>query len=333
MPRPSNVPVELLETFVAVVHYDGDAAQAARFLHINQPSMSKRLRNLREAGHGKLLQIPWLERTGKTWKLTAEGYRVLPAAKELLSQHRQFHQFYTSAASSAPEYAFRFASGQTIAQQLVVDALSQWPLDTMPIRVSTMRDEDLVHGVASGALDMALVSLDEDEVREVSRVAMHLKAFVDYGFVAVCADDADGAKQFAKLPEVVRVKALVPYRLIVPEPNAQSRAALNQAITHNKLDKIHIVVETGGWRVILEHVRYGHGVGIISEAGLPLETAKDLIIRRIHEKDLPKQHLSLLTRQDETDEKGNPTSSAAKIWVDALTLSRDKHLAALGRRS
>ena len=76
MPRPPTLSPELLQTFVTVAETGGDAARAAEVLEINQPSMSKRLARLQHSGRG--LKKPWLERVGKTWRLTEEGERVRP---------------------------------------------------------------------------------------------------------------------------------------------------------------------------------------------------------------------------------------------------------------
>ena len=63
MPRPSRLSFELLETFVTVIEEEGDASRAASILDINQPSMSKRLAQLQNAGTS--IRSPWLERRGK----------------------------------------------------------------------------------------------------------------------------------------------------------------------------------------------------------------------------------------------------------------------------
>ena len=86
MPRPPSISPELMTTFVTVVKTDGDATRAAELLNINQPSMSKRLAFLQHAG--RILRRPWLERVGKSWHLTEEGRRVLPAVEELVHRYR-----------------------------------------------------------------------------------------------------------------------------------------------------------------------------------------------------------------------------------------------------
>src|SRR5437868_10360716 len=66
MPRPVSLSLELLRTFLTLVHNEGDAVKSAGILGVNQPSMSKRLGYLQHSG--PVLDHPWLVRVGKTWK-------------------------------------------------------------------------------------------------------------------------------------------------------------------------------------------------------------------------------------------------------------------------
>src|SRR5438874_3502660 len=110
MPRPSQLSIELLETFVTLIRHDGDAAQAARAMGINQPSMSKRLAFLQHSG--KLLRRPWVRRVGKSWLLTDEGRQALPVVYDLLARYRNLTG-YTNASRPAAASVLRFACGQT----------------------------------------------------------------------------------------------------------------------------------------------------------------------------------------------------------------------------
>jgi DNA-binding transcriptional LysR family regulator len=120
VPRPAQLSIDLLETFVALIRNDGDTTKAARILDINQPSLSKRLAFLQHSG--KVLQRPWLKRSGKTWELSAEGSRVLPAVRELLDRYQILTDF-TNAPRPEP-VGLRFACGQTSGAFLVRRAMA-----------------------------------------------------------------------------------------------------------------------------------------------------------------------------------------------------------------
>src|SRR6478672_7796468 len=96
MPRPATLTPELLNTFVTLVRFKGDASAAGRELDINQPSMSKRLAYFQHVG--KLIRKPWLDRHGKTWVMTEEGQRVLPVVEDLLKRYEHMLDFVEGAA-------------------------------------------------------------------------------------------------------------------------------------------------------------------------------------------------------------------------------------------
>src|SRR5688500_19004361 len=115
MPRPVSLSPELLQTFISVHRHAGDAVAAAGTLGINQPSMSKRLAQLQHAG--RVLRKPWLERHGKTWKLTDEGRRMLPSVEDVVYRYEQLRKFADAAAPSE----LAVACGQDAAAGLILE--------------------------------------------------------------------------------------------------------------------------------------------------------------------------------------------------------------------
>ncbi len=146
MPRPASLSPELLQTFVTLHQTEGDAAQAAEILGINQPSMSKRLAQLQHAG--RILKRPWLERLGKRWLLTDEGERVLPAVQDLLHRYEQLKTFVAGAAPSG----LHFACGREGVTGFVLEAVKRFRREhpQTRIRLATLRGEQRIEGVASG---------------------------------------------------------------------------------------------------------------------------------------------------------------------------------------
>lgn len=329
MPRVSHLSIELLQTFTTLLRHDGDAAQAAKALGINQPSMSKRLKSLRTSR--AVLKRAWVKRIGKSWLLTDEGRRVWPAVQELLGRYRQLQQVTTDTSPPEPA-ALRFACGQTAAVQLVRNALYEWRKRNpqLPIRISTMRSDIVALGVASGAVDMALVAHTEKELAELSRVRMRLEHFARYSFAVVCSPRAPFASAVRKLPKIVSLKALAQLPLVLPEPDSATRQAIDRALAKRKLTRqMRLVIETGGWLTILAYVRSGLGVGIISEAALPSPDAPELLVRRINPRDLPPEELKLLTRAGDNG-ADSAAVSLARAWREALIKS-EQQLAARRR--
>src|SRR5262245_50344005 len=165
MPRKASLSMELLETFLSVLRHDGNAAEAARELELNQPSMSKRLSFLQHAGH--VLARPWLVREGKTWRLTDEGSRVRPAVEEIVRRL----QLLRHAAAGPATPGVSLACGQQAAATFVRDALVRFREGHPDVRVrlSTPRGQVRIEGVADGSLDLALVTHDHADVVKFAR--------------------------------------------------------------------------------------------------------------------------------------------------------------------
>jgi len=287
---------------VTLIRHDGDAGQAARALNINQPSMSKRLAALQHSG--KILNRPWLQRDGKTWLLTDEGRRVLPVVHELLDRYRHLTGF-TNAPRPMPHSELRFACGQTAAAVLVKRALTEFRAKhpDAQIRISTMRAPQRIIGVASGAIDMALVNRDDKEIRDLARgVPLKIEPIARVGYCLVCARTSPWADAFAKLPkrDPLPLKTLADFPLIVPEPDSHTRQMLDP-ILHRQpwANRIIYQIEIGGWLTILDYVRAGLGVGLMSQIALEATTAGSFHVRMLATSPLRSQVLKLVTRDAE----------------------------------
>src|SRR5204862_6034781 len=120
VPRRVSLSLDLLHTFLSLLRHEGDAADTARELGINQPSMSKRLSFLQHAG--RVLKKPWLQRAGKRWRLTEEGQRVLPAVEDIVQRYEQLQEFVEQPAGAQVS----FACGQQAAGAFVQRAVTRF---------------------------------------------------------------------------------------------------------------------------------------------------------------------------------------------------------------
>jgi len=317
---PRSIHPELLETFDAVVRHDGDAGQAANSLGLTQPTMSKRLAHLQYPG--ELIQRPWLRREGKTWLLTDEGQRVLPAVRELLRQQRALYEFTHTPFGSQ---AFRFACGQTAAAYVVRETLAEFRRrdPDARVRISTMRAPQRIAAVASGAVDLAMVSRSDDEISEWGRgVRLAFERIGSEGFFLVCSDGGPWSAEFDKLPKrkPVALDVLRTFPLIVPEPDSHTRRMLDPRIlSMDWADEVEYVVQTGGWRIILEYARDGHGVALVDELALPRDDRGFLAPRRIDPESLPLRVVKLISRRSPDAPDGRDLSEPARLWARLLS--------------
>jgi DNA-binding transcriptional LysR family regulator len=292
MPRPPTLTPELLKTFLTLIHTEGDAASAAELLEINQPSMSKRLAYFQHAG--ALLRRPWLERRGKTWSLTDEGRRVLPGVEDLLRRYEQLLHFVGPAESAG----LTFACGRQAAATFVLAAVRRFRRHHRGVRfrLSTLRGAARIEGVANGLLDLALVTHDPGQIEAIARRPLYVEELFDDPLVLVADARASWADEFRTLPDGrVSAKALAGFPLILPEPDAGLREALDTRLRESGLTRpLDVVVEVGGWGLVLAYVREGLGVGLLPRSAVKGES---LLVKAPQSALVPPNRVRLICRK------------------------------------
>ncbi|HZZ76898.1 MAG TPA: LysR family transcriptional regulator [Gemmataceae bacterium] len=314
MPRPPSVfTPELLKTFVTLVRVDGSVTRTAELLDINEASVSKRLKPLHE-GHAPLLPRPWLEKHGKLFRVTAEGRRMLPAAEDQLRRWEHFVEFVDAGRLTQ----LGIGCGHEAVVGIVFDALQRWRQEyrDLPIRISTARGRSRIEAVANGLLDLALVSHDESQIERVARRPLFIEQLLEDPLRLVSAPRARWAKAFAELTETgVRPAALVDFPLILPEGDAGLRGQLDRHLFKaGVLNRLHVVMEVGGWHAQLAYVREGVGVAM-APASVLARHGKGLLTRPLAAQVAPPHKLRLICRIQPT---GEPDLSEAGLALRRL---------------
>jgi DNA-binding transcriptional LysR family regulator len=316
MPRLVSLSLELLETLVVLIRSGGEASAAIKELGINQPSLSKRLKYLQHAG--PLLDRPWLVRKGKTWELTDEGRRVWPAVVDLVDRYQNLGEFLEGDRSTN-QYV-RFACGQQMAAGLVRQALRifQRERSQARVRISTLRGRGRIEGVSNGSLDLAIVTHDEPSIAEIARRPLHVEPLVAHGLALVCAHDAPWYRAVRALPKQnVPARALTRFPLIVPEPDAGIRRAIDEVLhREGLLNRVNVVLEVGGWATILAYVRDGFGVGVVNEGAI--EETRGLAVRLLDPAVFPPIEAKLISRRLPGSTGESDLSEHAAAWREVL---------------
>lgn len=322
MPRPPVLSPELLQTFVAVVQADGDAAEAARSLNVNQPSMSKRLAQLQHAG--RILKRPWLTRVGKRWVLTPEGQRLLPAVRDLIRRYEQVSGF---AAGPAGLPDVNFACGREMASDFVLSAVrrfrARWP--SARLRIAASRGAARIAGVANGELDLACVTHEPAEIREIARRELAIDELRDDPLVLAAPQTwAEPVpawwSAFLALPtKGGAASSLAGLPLLLPEPDAGLRRALDARLeAEGVASEMEIVLEVGGWSTLLAYAREGLGVALLPASIAAREDA--LAVRALPSELAIPNRVRLITRwQKGSDGERDLTELAAAFRVELLT--------------
>ena len=314
MPRPANLSLELLRTFALLVRNEGDASRTARQLGINQASVSKRLRSLGRAG-GPLAR-PWLVREGKLWKLTDEGRAVLPAVEELVRRYERLADFV----NQPEKAAVRLGCGQRSVLGFVRVAIQRFrqKCPTAKLRVSTMRGRARIEGVAAGSLDLAIVSHDDADIKEIARRPLVVEPLTGDPLVAVSSADASWKQRFGQLPEAgATAKSLADYPLILPEPNAGIRKSLEWPFrSENVWSQVDVVLEIGGWTAVLSYARMGLGVALVGRSAV--SDPRGLIVRPLDPHQFPPVRTKLICRQSLARDQSLDLSPDAECLRAAL---------------
>jgi DNA-binding transcriptional LysR family regulator len=323
MPRGVTLSFELLETFVTFIREGGETAATMERLGLEQPALWKRLRYFQQAG--PLLERPWLVCEGKRWALTAEGERVWPATVELVDRYHDLRTFLSGAGSPGPAVV-RFACGQQMAGGLVREAFDgfrrQHP--DARIRLSTLRGQARIEGVASGALDLALVTFDEAAIRELARRPLHVETLrLDNLALAASSKSSWGRLLRALLPPAPP-EVLAHFPLVLPEPDAGIRHGLDAAVRRLGLaDRLSIAFEVGGWPTLLAYVRDGFGVGVVSEGAL--DDRRGLTVRPLDPAAFPPITVRLICRRAGGSAQGLDLSEWGEAWRQTLIRTAGRH--------
>lgn len=292
MPRPRSLSHDLLRTLVLLIEHDGDASKVADILHVNQPSMSKRLKLLQ--GAGGVLKRPWVTRDGKTWELTEEGKKVFPGIKDLVYRYEQLTHF----SSEVGQPDIRFACGQQAVTGFVRQALGRLHAEQPQARflVSTPRGRTRIEGVACGLFDLATVTHRTSEIRDIARRELHVETIARDRLALVCSTKSPWAAALEKHPKTkTTADALLGFPLILPGHDAGMRAGFDDVLRRQGiLPRLDIRMEIGGWHAILAYVLDGIGAGIISEAAIP--GTASLVVRILDPAVFPLREIRLICR-------------------------------------
>jgi DNA-binding transcriptional LysR family regulator len=252
---------ELCRTFVTLAGLDGSVTKTARELGLNEASVSKRIRPLVH-GAAPHMPRPWLEKNGKRFFLTDEGRAMLPAATEQAQRWRQFTAF--AAAGRMP--GLTVACGQEAAGGVLLQAATAFRKShpQAVLRIAVVRGRRRIEGVANGLYDLAVVTLAPVAVREIARREVVIATLSDDELMLACAAKSPWAQHFVNAARPLPVAEFIDWPLVLPEADSPIRKQWDERVGRQESDKPpQVVLEIGGWHVLLGYVLAGFGVGLL----------------------------------------------------------------------
>lgn len=233
-----------LEAFVAFSE-TCNFTRAAEQLHISQPALHVKIRNLSEQ-----LGVPLYTREGRELVLTKYGKELARFGRETQSQMEAFVEELLGESDQQPVI---LAAGAGCYLYLLGPAIRRFrQKSNRPLRLVTADREHTLDLVGSGACHMGVTALetvpDDMETRLLTTVP---------GVLVL----PDGHRLARK--RLLSPRDLTDLDLIVPSREKPHRASIDRVLTGRGI-RWNVAIETSGWEVMLQFVKLGLGAAIIN---------------------------------------------------------------------
>jgi len=260
--------INQIKAFLTVAELESFSLAAER-LHITQPAVSKRIRQL-EISVGTEL----FDRISKRSILTPDGKAFRPHAERILQELKSY-RFSLSRQQDSPSGSLSFATSHHIGLHRLPATLRDFKIryPQVDLDLHFMDSEDACVAIANNELELAIVTLPEiaDDKLECEPV------WIDQLVVVTANDHALAGQQ-----EIDPVD-LLEHAAILPSIGTFTRKIINNLFASNK-DKLKIILETNYLETIKVMVSANLGWSILPrsmvDASLSGHRLRDLDVQR-----------------------------------------------------
>ena len=286
-----------INAFLAIAELESFWLAAER-LHITQPAVSKRIRQLETS-----VNVPLFDRIGKRSILTPDGAAFKPHAERILQELKSFRSGL-SQQHLTPSGNLSFATSHHIGLHRLPQTLRDFRIryPQVDLDLQFMDSEDACAAIASNDLELAIVTLPENRDERLNCEAIWIDRMV-----VVLAIDHLLAGDSGITPQ-----ALLQHPAILPSMGTFTRKIINSLFAGQQ-DRLDIVLETNYLETIKVMVSANLGWSILPEsmvdATLISHPLQGLDIRR---------PLGLVTRKQRT------LSLSSSAMIELLRQQRDK---------
>ncbi|MBR9924688.1 LysR family transcriptional regulator [Vreelandella venusta] len=269
----------LLQVYVTVVRC-GSISEAARQLHLTQPTVSQQLKRLREA-----VGSPLLEQHAQQLTMTATGQALYQASRDVLGR---FDDFADQLSDLQYGSKGRFSIALVNTAQYVLPRLLGPFSQAFP-------DVDVTVHIGNRRQVLARFERQEDDLYVFSHppALAHAVAsrFMRNPLVAIAAADHSLAQQ-----ETVTMEQLLSERLLLREPGSATRMLLDSWLQEHGLT-MQKTLQMASNEAIRVSVAANMGVAVLSEHVLP-NKHPDLVVLPVQ--GLPiESHWQFIVRNDQ----------------------------------
>ena len=288
--------INQINAFLAVAELESFSLAAER-LHITQPAVSKRIRQLESIVNASLF-----DRIGKRSIMTPNGRAFKPHAERILSELKLFRSGI-SQQQSTPSGSLSFATSHHIGLHRLPQTLREFKIryPRVDLDLHFMDSEDACSAVANNELELAIVTLPEQDDERLNCEAVWIDQLV-----VVLAGDHPLA-----LEPGVSPTDLLQHPAILPSSGTFTRKIINNLFAETG-DQLNIVLETNYLETIKVMVSANLGWSILPQSMVDETLASHQLI------DLDvKRPLGIVTRQNRT------LSLSASAMIDLLGEAAD----------
>jgi len=256
------VQINQIDAFLAIAELESFSLAAER-LHITQPAVSKRIRQLESQ-----VNAPLFDRIGKRSILTPNGRAFKPHAERILQELKSFRSSL-SRQQATPSGSLSFATSHHIGLHRLPQVLREFKImyPRVDLDLHFMDSEDACAAIANNDLELAIVTLPEHSDERLDCESI----WVDR-LVTVLALDHPLANRGD-----IEADALLPYPAILPSAGTFTRKIINNLFA-GRQDRLNIILETNYLETIKVMVSANLGWSILPQSmvdstlvGLPLQ--------------------------------------------------------------
>lgn len=271
--------INQINAFLAVADLES-FSRAAEKLHITQPAVSKRIRQLENNLNAELF-----DRIGRRSILTPNGKAFRPHAERILQELKSYRSSLSQQQDS-PSGSLSFATSHHIGLHRLPQVLRDFKISypQVDLDLHFMDSEDACVAIANNELELAIVTLPElaDDKLDCEPV------WIDQ-LVVIMASDHSLAGQADIDPE-----QLLQHAAILPSVGTFTRKIINNLFASNQ-DQLKIVLETNYLETIKVMVSANLGWSILPQSMVD----SSLSCQRLRGLDVYRP-LGIVTRKDRT---------------------------------
>ena len=288
--------ISQIHAFLAIAELESFSL-AAEKLHITQPAVSKRIRQLENHVNASLF-----DRIGKRSILTPNGIAFKPHAERILQELKSFRSGL-SRQQATPSGSLSFATSHHIGLHRLPQTLRDFKVlyPRVDLDLHFMDSEDACAAVANNELELAIVTLPEHEDERLDCEPV----WIDRLVVVMAADHA-----LADTP-AIGTRELLQHAAILPSIGTFTRKIINGLFAGDQ-DRLNIILETNYLETIKVMVSANLGWSILPRSMVD----STLLSRELQGLDVTRS-LGLVTRNKRT------LSLGSSAMIDLLRQERD----------